>query len=112
MPLDTQPEDLPAAIRFSISGDDGSRDNERVEVACALLTEQQNPPYRIEGGTPRFENRDAFKARAVYAGLTPAVAEDAGRSFNATARQLRELGFVVKVIEEQKKTGKKKEMAA
>ncbi len=72
-----------------------------MEVTCALLDQQRNPPYIVEGGTPYFESRDTFKAKALYAGLTPAVAEDQGRSFNATARQLRGLGFLVKIIEKE-----------
>jgi hypothetical protein len=98
MPLDTQPEDFPAAVRFQISDAPGA-----FVVTCALLPEQKNPPYTIEGGNPHFENRDEFKAKVVYAGLTPAVAEDQGRSFNATARQLRELGFLVNVATEKTK---------
>jgi hypothetical protein len=41
--------------------------------------------------------------------LTPAVAEDQNRSFNATARQLRELGFLVGVPAEK---SEEKEKAA
>lgn len=104
MALDTKPEDFPAAVRFSTSSKDGA-----VEVTCALLAQQQNPPYRIKGGAPRFESRDAFKAKVVSAGLTPAVAEDQARSFNATARQLRELGFIVAI---EKEKGEKDEKAA
>jgi len=70
-------------------------------VTCALLPEQKNPPYTIEGGNPHFESRDEFKAKVGYAGLTPAVAEDQNRSFNATARQLRELGFFVNITAEK-----------
>jgi hypothetical protein len=105
MPLDTKPEDFPAAVCFSVTSKDG-----KCEVACALLDLPQSPPYRIERGTTRFESRDAFKARAIYSGLTPAVAEDQGRSFNATARQLRELGFLVTAAD--KEIEKKEEKAA
>jgi hypothetical protein len=96
MPLDTKPEDFPAAVRFSVSERAGGLD-----VTCALLPERKDPPYRVEGGNPHFESRDAFKAKVVYVGLTPAVAEDHDRSFNATARQLRELGFLVEVESEK-----------
>jgi len=90
IPLDTKPEDFPAAVRFHIS-----HNAEGFVVTCTLLPKQKDPPYSIEGGTPHFTSRDAFKSKVVYAGMTPAVAEDQDRSFNATARQLRELGFLV-----------------
>lgn len=97
MPLKTRPEDKPAAICFHLDcGDHGS-----VEVTATLLPNQSAQPYRIDGGAPRFSSREDFKARAVRIGLTPAVAEDPGRSFNATARQLRELGFTVEVEKEE-----------
>jgi hypothetical protein len=104
MPLDTQPEDFPAAVRFQISDNPGA-----FVVTCALLPEQKNPRYSIGGGNSHFESRDEFKAKVVYAGLTPAVAEDQNRSFNATARQLRELGFLVGVPAEK---SEEKEKAA
>lgn len=102
MPLKTKPEDKPAAICFHLDfkGHD-SEDQGPLEVTAALLPNQLEHPYRIAGGAPHFDNRDDFKARAVRIGLTPAVAEDPGRSFNATARQLRELGFSVELKEEQ-----------
>ncbi|HEX4037870.1 MAG TPA: hypothetical protein VHX37_07410 [Acidobacteriaceae bacterium] len=90
MPLKTQPEDIPAAVRFSAGDRDGA-----FEVTVSSLNSELQGPYRIEGGAPRFASRDAFKARVVEAGMSPAVAEDQTRSFNATARQLRELGFSV-----------------
>jgi hypothetical protein len=98
MPLDTQPEDFPAAVHFRISDASGA-----FGVSCTLLPGQKDPPYRIEGGDPHFESRDEFKAKVVHAGMTPAVAEDQARSFNATARQLRELGFLVNVPAEKEK---------
>jgi len=97
MPLKTKPEDKPAAVRFNIREKDGG-----LEVSCALLPMKKTPPYRIKGGAPRFGSRDAFKAEVVEAGMSPAVAEDERRSFNATARQLRELGFVVETEEEKR----------
>ncbi len=104
MPLDTKPEDLPAAVRFSLETKDGF-----VEVACTALEQKEEWRYRLHDGAVRFANRDAFKAKAVYVGLSPAVAEDTGRSFNATARQLRELGFAVELPQQQEE---EKEQAA
>jgi hypothetical protein len=102
MPLKTKPEDKPAAICFHLDfqGRD-SQDQGPLEVTATLLPNQLQHPYRIDGGAPHFHDRDDFKARAVRIGMTPAVAEDPGRSFNATARQLRELGFTVELEEEQ-----------
>jgi hypothetical protein len=97
MPLQTKPEDKPAPVRFDISGKDGA-----FGVTCALLPLKDAAPYRIEGDLAEFANRDAFKARAVEAGMTPAVAEDENRSFNATARQLRALGFRVELTEKER----------
>jgi len=97
MPLKTKPEDKPAAICFDLD----FKDQGPLEVIATLLPNQLERPYRIEGGAPRFDSRDDFKAKAVRIGMTPAVAEDSGRSFNATARQLRELGFTVELEEEQ-----------
>ena len=51
----------------------------------------------------RFDDNDTFRVRAIWVGLTPAVAEDGGRSFNVTARQLRELGFRVELTPENQK---------
>ncbi|HEX4068417.1 MAG TPA: hypothetical protein VHZ09_20525 [Acidobacteriaceae bacterium] len=92
MPLQTKPEDYPAAVRFHVSQPDGA-----FEVTVSSVTSEDQLPYCIQGGAPRFPDRDAFKARVVEAGMSPAVAEDQSRSFNATARQLRELGFSVDV---------------
>lgn len=102
MPLDTQPEDKPAAVLFYLSENDGT-----FEVTSSNLQQKKDPPFRVVGGVLRFENRDAFKARAVQVGLTPAVAEDEGRSFNATARQLRELGFEVQLEQEKEEEQEK-----
>jgi hypothetical protein len=93
MPVETNPEDYPAAVRFRIAEDDGA-----FQVSASLLAPDHPLPYRIDGGEPRFPSRDAFKAKAAAAGLTPSVAEDPTRSFNATARQLRELGFSVELL--------------
>jgi hypothetical protein len=93
MPLQTKPEDYPAAVCFHISQPDGA-----FEVTVSPVTPDNQLPYRIQGGAPRFADRDAFKAKAVQVGLTPAVAEDQERSFNATARQLRELGFSIELL--------------
>lgn len=94
MPVQSKPEDKPAAVRFNVERQDNG-----LEVTCALLPSSNDLPYRVQGGAPLFNDRDAFKARVVQVGMTPAVAEDQGRSFNATARQLRELGFSVEVNE-------------
>ncbi len=96
MPLQTKPEDKPAPVRFSVSEKD-----DVLEVTVSLLPLKKEAPWVLQGGTPQFENRDAFKARVVEVGLSPAVAEDQGRSFNATARQLRELGFLVGLPQEE-----------
>jgi hypothetical protein len=95
MPVETKPEDKPARVFFHRNGREGA-----VEVSCSMVEGQETAPYRIEGGTPRFGSVSAFKARVVQVGMSPAVAEDPSRSFNATARQLRELGFAVDVKQE------------
>lgn len=95
MPVETKPEDKPSAVKFQQLGKAGE-----LEVRCALLPNQK-APYQIDGGSPRFGSVTAFKARAVEVGLTPAVAEDWTRSFNATARQLRKLGFQVSVKQDE-----------
>jgi hypothetical protein len=94
MPLQTKPEDLPSAVRFHLNEQGGA-----LEVTCTLVGDAS--PYRIQGGTPRFDSRNALKTRAEAAGLSPAIAEDTDRSFNATARQLTELGFSVEVEKQQ-----------
>jgi hypothetical protein len=104
MPLQTKPEDLPAAVRFTIEPKDGF-----IEVACSALPQQQEWRYRLRDGAVRFADREAFKGSIVHVGMTPAVAEDAGRSFNATARQLRELGFSVELPQQQEQ---EKQLAA
>lgn len=97
MPLQTKPEDLPAAVRFNIEPKDVF-----IEVSCAAaLPQKEDWRYRLNDGAVRFADRDAFKARVVQVGMTPAVAEDTGRSFNATARQLRELGFSVELPQQE-----------
>ncbi|HTX41323.1 MAG TPA: hypothetical protein VMD25_05810 [Acidobacteriaceae bacterium] len=96
MPLNTKPEDYPAAVRFRTADNNGA-----FEVTVTNVTPDHQLPYRIEGGAPRFASRDAFKARVVEVGMSPAVAEDQNRSFNATARQLRELGFSVELLNAQ-----------
>jgi hypothetical protein len=92
MPVATKPEDLPAAVCFHLDFQQNG-----LQVSCTLLPRREGHPYRIEGGTPQFANRDEFKAKVVDVGMSPAVAEDPGRSFNATARQLQKLGFSVQV---------------
>lgn len=96
MPLQTKPQDEPASVRFHVEPRDSS-----IEVSVSLLPEQ-NAPYRVESAA-RFENHDTFKDCAIWVGLTPAVAEDGERSFNVTARQLRELGFRVSLTPEKQK---------
>jgi hypothetical protein len=93
MPLPWKPEDRPAAVCFHVAENDGS-----FQVTVTSVTPEDRRPYRIEGGEPRFPNRDAFQAKAVQIGMSPAVAQDHDRSFNATARQLRELGFTVELL--------------
>ncbi len=97
MPLKTKPEDKPASVCFHLDFKDAGP----IEVTASLLPNQNQHPYRIQGGTPRFDNRDAFKSKVLEVGMSPAVAEDPGRSFNATARQLRELGFSVEAEEKE-----------
>jgi hypothetical protein len=92
MPVETKPEDKPARVCFHRNGKEGE-----LEVTCSMVTGQATAPYRIEGGAARFGSVRAFKAKVVDVGMSPAVAEDPSRSFNATARQLRELGFEVDV---------------
>jgi hypothetical protein len=98
MPVDTQPQDKPAAVRFHFDSQENG-----LSMTCTLIASAEGDPYRIEGGAPHFPSRDAFKAKVVAVGMSPAVAEDESRSFNATARQLRELGFSVQVKEEEKR---------
>ena len=97
MPLQTKPQDEPAAVCFHVEPREGS-----IEVSVSLLPQQNDPPFRVPDPA-RFENHDAFKGRAIWVGLTPAVAEDGQRSFNVTARQLRELGFRVELTPENQK---------
>jgi hypothetical protein len=92
MPVDTKPEDKPAAVCFHLDFKDNG-----LEISCSPVAGAVKRPYSIQGGTPRFDSRDDFKAKVVSTGMSPAVAEDERRSFNATARQLRELGFSVRV---------------
>ncbi len=93
MPLQTKPEDYPAAVRFDIAEKDGA-----FAVNCMTVTPDNQLPYRIQDGAPSFGSRDQFKARVVEVGMSPAVADDQNRSFNATARQLREPGFSVQLL--------------
>lgn len=97
MPLQTKPQDEPAAACFHIEPRDQS-----IEVSVSLLPQQKDPPFRITGSA-RFESEEAFRGRAIWVGLTPAVAGDGDRSFNVTARQLRELGFHVELTPENQK---------
>lgn len=92
MALKTKPEDFPAAVRFSFEEKGGS-----IEVTSSRVTQEDRLPYRLLGGSAQFPDIEAFKAKVIEAGMTPAVAEDRGRSFNATARQLRGLGFSVEL---------------
>ena len=92
MPVDTQLEDKPAAVCFHLDFKDNGLD-----ISCSPVTGSEQRPYSIQGGKPHYTNRDEFKAKVVSIGMSPAVAEDESRSFNATARQLRELGFSVRV---------------
>lgn len=92
MPVEIQEEDKPARVRFERKGKE-----EELEVTCSMTPGQEAVPYRIEGGSPRFDSVSAFKAKVLEVGMSPAVAEDPSRSFNATARQLRKLGFQVRV---------------
>jgi hypothetical protein len=96
MPIKTKPEDLPAAVCFSVDPRDGF-----IEVRCRALPQKEEWRYRLNDGVVRFANRDAFKAKVVYVGMSPAAAEDVGRSFNATARQLREIGFSVELPQQE-----------
>lgn len=96
MPLQTKPQDEPAAVHFHIEQSDSS-----IEVSVSLIPEQ-NAPFRVHGPA-RFDDYDTFRGRAIWVGLTPAVAEDSGRSFNVTARLLRELGFRVELTPENQK---------
>ena len=92
MPVDTQLEDKPAAVCFHFDfGDNG------LDISCSPAAGGPRRPSRLQGGPPPFPTRDDFKAKVVSIGMSPAVAEDESRSFNATARQLRELGFSVRV---------------
>lgn len=95
MPIDTKPEDKPAAVCFHLEPQEGSL------AVTVTPVRESDFPWCIEAGAPHFADRDSFKAKAVFAGFTPSVAEDPGRSFNATARQLRELGFSVAVKSEK-----------
>lgn len=95
MPQPWKPEDRPGAVCFHLADKDGA-----LEVTVSQLPQEAEKRYRVQGGSPRFASRDEFKARAIQMGFTPSVAEDPGRSFNATARQLRELGFDVALEDE------------
>jgi hypothetical protein len=92
MPVESKPEDKPAPVCFHFDFNESG-----LEITCSPVTGSAKIPYAIQGGNPRFTNRDDFKAKVVSIGMSPAVAEDERRSFNATARQLRELGFSIRV---------------
>ena len=92
MPVTTKPEDKPSPIVFQIRRDEGG-----LTMSCSALPGQTASAYRILGGAPRFADRDSLKQQIVQVGMTPSAAEDTGRSFNATARQLKELGFDIEV---------------
>lgn len=92
MPVESKPEDKPAAVCFHLDFQDNG-----LAVTCSPVSGPKSLPYNIQGGAPHFTNRDEFKAKVVSIGMSPAVAEDDRRSFNATARQLRELGFSVRL---------------
>ncbi len=96
MPVETKPEDKPARVRFQRNEKEGE-----LEITCSMAGGQEEAPYRVRGGAPHYGGVTAFKAKVVDVGMSPAVAEDPSRSFNATARQLRELGFEVDVKQEQ-----------
>ncbi|MGH9606782.1 MAG: hypothetical protein ACRD3N_13915 [Terracidiphilus sp.] len=91
MSVQIEPEDCPAAVRFHFEEKHSSFD-----VVCISVVAGQRQPYEINGPM-HFANRDEFKAKVVEAGMSPSAAEDQNRSFNATARQLRELGFAVEM---------------
>jgi|GEM_PF-6546259 len=91
MSLQIKPEDYPAAVRFHFEEKCSSFD-----VVCVRVAAGHQQRYEINGAM-RFANRDEFKAKVTEAGMSPSVAEDQNRSFNATARQLRELGFTVEL---------------
>lgn len=99
MPVASKVEDLPAAVCFHLNFRDNAPEsrNSALEVTCTLLPQIEGAPYRIQGGAPTFAGRDAFKAKVVEVGMSPSVAEDPGRSFNATASQLQRLGFSIQV---------------
>ncbi|MFP5228030.1 MAG: hypothetical protein ACLGXA_10400 [Acidobacteriota bacterium] len=97
MPLKTQPEDLPAAVCFSLD-----ENGDALQVTSRLLPNQSRALFRVQGAAVHFESRHAFRSKVIEVGMTPAVAEDPGRSFNATARQLRSLGFSVAVAHNDK----------
>lgn len=92
MPVDTRPEDKPAAVCFHFEPN-----GDGLDIACTPVNGAGHRPYSLQGGAQHFASRDDFKAKVVSIGMSPAVAEDERRSFNATARQLRELGFSVRV---------------
>lgn len=92
MPVESKPVDKPAAVCFHFDFHDNG-----LAVTCSPVSNDPGRPWSLHGGTPHFTNRDEFKARVVSIGMSPAVAEDERRSFNATGRQLRELGFSVRV---------------
>lgn len=92
MPVETKPEDKPARVRFH-----RDKKGAALEIVCELTPGQDTAPFTVEGGKPRYSSLDGLKAKVVEVGMSPAVAEDPSRSFNATARQLRQLGFDVDV---------------
>jgi hypothetical protein len=96
MPVETKPEDKPARVRFQRNEREGE-----LEITCSMAGGHEEAPYRVRGEASHYGDVTAFKAKAVEVGMSPAVAEDRSRSFNATARQLRGLGFEVDVKPEE-----------
>lgn len=92
MPVQAKPEDKPSAICFHLQ-----QEERELHVSCSVLSQTKTPPYRVSEDVLKFPNAEAFKKKIIEVGMTPAAAENARRSFNATARQLRELGFSVQV---------------
>lgn len=92
MPVQAKPEDKPSAICFHLQ-----QQESELNVSCSMLPQTKTPPYRVSEGILKFPNVEAFKKKIIEVGMTPAAAENARRSFNATARQLKELGFSVQV---------------
>ncbi len=56
MPVRTKPEDKPAPVYFHLE----PKKHGALEITITPGPLRENPPYRIQGGSPHFDDRDAL----------------------------------------------------